>query len=89
MPMRLCERCRGFVPESLADCPHCTGGAGRMLAKIAALTIGAGFVVAISIPGCAYGCPDGECGHPPPVDAPAGNVDGGPGDGAQQPDAPS
>ena len=59
--MRVCERCRGFVPESVADCPHCTS-AGRMLAKIAALTIGAGFVIAISIPGCAYGCPDGTCG---------------------------
>jgi hypothetical protein len=61
-----------------------------MLAKIAALTIGAGFVIAISIPGCAYGCPDGTCGNPPPVDA---GVDGttavdGPQLDGPQPDAP-
>jgi hypothetical protein len=69
MPMRLCERCRGFVPESVDDCPHCaSAGRLRMLGKIAALTIGAGFAIAISIPGCAYGCPAGRCG-PPPVDA--------------------
>lgn len=75
--MRLCERCRGFIPESLADCPHCRTPS-RTLGKIAALTIGAGFVIAISIPGCAYGCPDGECGDPPvdaAVDAP---IDGAP-----------
>ena len=83
MPMRLCERCRGFIPETLDDCPHCRATSSRRLAKIAALTIGAGFVIAISIPGCAYGCPDGECGDPP-VDA---GMDGSQLDGPT-PDAP-
>ncbi len=70
MSMRVCERCRGFVPEASRECPHCEGhgrtGAPSAL-KIGVLSLGASLALAIYIPGCAYGCPDPDCGGLPPV----------------------
>ncbi|MBK9033465.1 MAG: hypothetical protein IPL61_19735 [Myxococcales bacterium] len=77
MSLHVCERCRGFVPTTSAECPHCRASArsGRRV-LVGAIALGATLIAAACVPACAYGdfAPD------PPVDAPAA-LDGGVPDG--------
>lgn len=84
MAIHVCERCRGFVPDTIDHCPHCRAAERRGRRLVAsAIVIGATLVAAACVPACAYGD-----FSPDPVDAAtdAPSGDGGGGDGGA-PDA--